>query len=206
MKWDEAKFNQALDNCDLVPQADPNTASHGQRVMKIMALKQLQAANPGMYDPIAVDTAALQTIGWNNPQQFLIPPGAQKEMPPEIQKGMAEIQIKKQEADAKTTDSQARMVEAQAKAQAGLAGAATPEDPSKAMDLQIKAMDAKTRAREIDVKHSDVVMQDESRDADRKSREKIQLLELARELLTHPEEAKNLSPEIQSLTGDIGEG
>ena len=206
LQWDEAKFNQALDNCDLVPQADPNTASHGQRVMKIMALKQLQAANPGMYDPIAVDTAALQTIGWNNPQQFLIPPGAQKEMPPEIQKGMAEIQIKKQEADAKTTDSQARMVEAQAKVQAGLAGAATPEDPSKAMDLQIKALDAKTRAREIDIKHSDVAMQDESRDADRKSREKIQLLELARELLMNPEQAKNLSPEIQSLTGDMGEG
>ena len=206
LQWDEAKFLEALDNCDLVPQADPNTASHGQRVMKIMALKQLQAASPSLYDPVAVDTAALQTIGWNNPQQFLIPPDANKELPPEVQKGMAEIQIKKQEADAKTTDAQARMVEAQAKAQAGLAGSSKPEDPSGAVDLQIKAMDAKTRAREIDVKHNDVVMQDQSRDADRKSREKIQLLELARELLTHPDEAQGLSPEIKSLTGDIGEG
>ncbi|CAB4180900.1 hypothetical protein UFOVP1072_1, partial [uncultured Caudovirales phage] len=68
--WDEQTFIQALDNCDLVPQADPNTASHTQRLMKIMALKQLQAASPALYDPIAIDMAALKAIGWSNPEQF----------------------------------------------------------------------------------------------------------------------------------------
>ena len=42
--WDKAKFLDALNNCDLVPQADPNTSSSGQRLMKVVALKQLQAA------------------------------------------------------------------------------------------------------------------------------------------------------------------
>ena len=44
--WDEATFLSAIDNSDLVPQADPNTSSQTQRLMKITALKQLQATNP----------------------------------------------------------------------------------------------------------------------------------------------------------------
>jgi hypothetical protein len=55
-KWDEETFIRAISQVDLVPQADPNTASQTQRLMKVMALKQLQQANPAMYDPIAVDT------------------------------------------------------------------------------------------------------------------------------------------------------
>ena len=72
--WDERTFLNALENCYLTPQADPNTASHTQRVMKIMGLKQLQAGNPSLYDPIAIDTAALQAMGWSNPEQFMVPP------------------------------------------------------------------------------------------------------------------------------------
>ena len=92
-QWDQATFLEALECCDLVPQADPNTSSHAQRVMKIMALKELQKQNPTMYDPIAIDTAALQAIGWSNPQQFLLPVEAQGKMPPEMQQKIAELQI-----------------------------------------------------------------------------------------------------------------
>ena len=59
MQWNEELFMQALTDVELVPQADPNTSSHSQRVMKVMALKQLQAANPGLYDEVAIDKAAL---------------------------------------------------------------------------------------------------------------------------------------------------
>jgi hypothetical protein len=92
--WTEEIFLQALQNCELVPQADPNTASHAQRLVKIMALKELRAADRSMYDPIAIDTAALKAIGWNNPQQFLAPPSAQGKPPPELQKVIAEMQIR----------------------------------------------------------------------------------------------------------------
>lgn len=67
VQWNEQLLLQALNDNELVPQADPNTASHSQRVMKIMALKQLQSSNPQLYDQVAVDTAALRAIGWNNP-------------------------------------------------------------------------------------------------------------------------------------------
>jgi hypothetical protein len=97
-QWDEQTFLQALNDCELIPQADPNTASHAQRVMKIMALKQLQAAQPGLYDPIAVDMAALQAIGWNNPTQFMAPPNAQGAPPPEMMKMQADAKAKAEEA------------------------------------------------------------------------------------------------------------
>jgi hypothetical protein len=107
--WDEQNFRAALDLADLTPQADPNTASHGQRVMKIMALKQLQQQNPSLYDPIAIDMAALQALGWNNPQQFMAPPSAQAAPPPQLIQQQAETA-------AKTLTSQAAMVTAQARA------------------------------------------------------------------------------------------
>jgi hypothetical protein len=39
--WNEQKFIQALDECDLVPVSDPNVPSHIHRVMKAIALLQL---------------------------------------------------------------------------------------------------------------------------------------------------------------------
>jgi hypothetical protein len=114
--WDEQTFLAALNDCELVPQADPNTASHTQRIMKIMALKQLQAAQPGLYDPIAIDKAALQAIGWNNPEQFMAPPSAQGKMPPEIQEKIAEFQLKQKEVGIKEMEAQARTQKMQADA------------------------------------------------------------------------------------------
>jgi hypothetical protein len=112
--WDEQTFLAALNDCELVPQADPNTASHTQRIMKIMALKQLQAAQPGLYDPIAIDKAALKAIGWNNPEQFMAPPSAQGKMPPEIQEKIANYQLKQKEVGIKEMEAQARTQKLQA--------------------------------------------------------------------------------------------
>ena len=99
-KWDEETFIRAINQVDLVPQADPNTASQTQRLMKVMALKQLQQANPAMYDPIAVDRMALQGIGWSNPEQFMVPPESMgQQQNPEAQAKMADLQIKKQDSD-----------------------------------------------------------------------------------------------------------
>ncbi|NBT37410.1 MAG: hypothetical protein EBT21_04730, partial [Actinobacteria bacterium] len=41
------------------------------------------------YDPIAIDVEALQTIGWSNPEQFLVPASAQGKPPPELMDGDA---------------------------------------------------------------------------------------------------------------------
>jgi hypothetical protein len=212
-KWDEDTFLRAISNCELVPQADPNTASHGQRVMKIMALKQLQAANPSMYDPIAIDTAALQAIGWNNPQQFLAPPSAQASPPPEMLQAQAKMANDGKAADAKMLDAQAKMAETQAKIKAGAfnpktdsgGGASQQVDTEvdKAM-AQAKLMDAQTRRQELGLKHHDMMIENQNRDLDRQSRDRIQVLELARDIILHPDAANLMKGEIAPLEHRLG--
>lgn len=152
-QWDEKVFLQALDDCDLVPQADPNTASHSQRVMKIMALKQLQAAQPSLYDPIAIDKAALVAIGFNNPDQFLAPPTAQASPPPELLQAQAQIRQGDIVAQSAHLTAQARMLDAQTKAKtAGLAGGQPPHP----VDVQLKAADLRLRQNEIALRHKNM--------------------------------------------------
>ena len=138
-QWDEETFLAALDNFELVPQADPNTASQTQRMMKIVGLKELQKNNPTMYDPIAIDTAAMQAMGWSNPQQFMVPSNAMGRPTPEMMEKEAKIKIEQQKADATTMLAQATAAE---KMQ-GLNGAegAAPPDPMKMAELQIKQGD-----------------------------------------------------------------
>lgn len=216
-KWDEAIFLKALENCDLVPQADPNTASHGQRVMKIMALKQLQQANPSMYDPVAVDTAALQTIGWNNPEQFLIPPQANAAPPPELLQAQSKMQTEQVAAQAKMVVAQAKAQETQAKIQQGAfapkqqppAGVGPqeppPPTPLELEELKIKQMDANTRAAGIQMKHHDLMVEDQNRDLDRQSRERLELMQLAKELITHPDAVDDAERGLGKLKKDVKE-
>jgi hypothetical protein len=113
--WDEQTFLTAINNCDFVPHADPNTASQAQRLVKISALKQLQQASPDLYDPVAVDTAALQAMGWANPSQFMKPMQERNKPNAEVQKAMADAQIDMKNSDARMMDSQTRAKESQAK-------------------------------------------------------------------------------------------
>ena len=203
--WDQQTFLQALEDYDLVPQADPNTSSHAQRVMKITALKQLQAANPSMYDPIAIDTAALQAIGWSNPSQFMAPPQAQKNPPPEMMQAIAKVQNDTKMADARMMEAQARMAETQAKIQSGAFAPKQPQqggglDPQQGQAALIKAqadlMNAQTKAGEVGIRHQERMADDENRDLDRQSRERIAMLNLARDIVMHPEAEQQLQPLI----------
>ena len=211
-QWDEAKFLQAINDYDLVPQADPNTSSHGQRMMKIMAIKQLQAANPSMYDPVAVDTAALQAIGWSNPQQFLAPAEAQAKPPPELQQIMAEIAVKQEEADARMKVADAKVAETQAKIQSGafapksggLGGGHQVDTEADVMSTQAKMMDAQTRAKMAEMKGGQLEIEDKNRTMDRDSRERVQLLELARDIMLHPEAAAAGESEIAPIEKELG--
>ena len=211
-KWDEQTFLAAINANELTPQADPNTASYGQRVMKIMALKQLQQANPSMYDPIAIDMAALNALGFSNPQQFMAPPAAQAAPPPELLKEQAETQ-------AKTMMAQAAMLKAQAaaekdKAQAasvsaetqnGLAGGGEvgPPQDSAADTMNAEAnktkadahvtvaqakataelINAHTNAHKADTARASEALSDANAADDRKSQQHVELLHLARDIV-----------------------
>jgi hypothetical protein len=214
-QWDEQRFIKALNNCNLIPQADPNTASHGQRIMKITALKQLQQQSPSMYDPIAVDTAALQAIGWNNPDQFLVPPTAQAAPPPELLEAQAKMETSKSDSAARMMVAQAKVAETQAKIQQGAfapkpeggLGAPAPQQPTplELEELRIKQMDAVTRAESIKIKHRDALMHDQNRDLDRQSRERVQLLQLAKDILTHPEGVEGAQEGLGKLKREVEE-
>ena len=182
--WSEQTFLQALDDCELVPQADPNTASHTQRLMKMMALKQLQSASPGMYDPIAIDTAALKAIGWSNPEQFLAPQSAQQNPPPELIEKQAKAQSDAMKAQASMLDAQTRAQSAQMKGQVDM------------INAQVKMLKTQTDAEFTE-------QELHSKAADRASKERIQLVDLAQNLAVHPESAGLIDPLIQPAMQDI---
>jgi hypothetical protein len=186
-QWDEETFLNAINNCDLVPQADPNTASHAQRMMKIMGLKQLQQGNPSLYDPIAIDTAALQAMGWSNPQQFMVPPDSlSAKPPPEVEYAKAMVQIKKQEADAKTAMVQVKAQEVAAKLQGEDGAPADPNAPP-TMEEQIKMAELQLKQQELQEKQTDSMMDALNRKRDRESRERLAAVKLAEDLAANPQ-------------------
>jgi len=190
-QWDEQTLVQALNDCELVPQADPNTASHTQRIMKIMALKQLQQAQPGLYDPIAIDTAALRAIGWSNPEQFLAPPSAQGKPPPELMEKMANLEIKKQDADTRAKVADAKITEIAAKTQHLATGGMAGEPGLGAAEVDIKAMDAQNKAEQLRFSMlnaaADAVNRAEDRDADIK----IERMKLERQRMRDAEDREH---------------
>jgi hypothetical protein len=156
--------------------------------MKVLALKQLVATNPSLYDPIAVDTAALQALGWSNPQQFMIPQKAQANPPPELIKAMADMQNDKISAEARMMDSQTRAQETAAKIQldqerlamerdSQLGGRA---DPARMAELQI-------REQEIQQRQQDAFLDAVNRKRDRESRERLAAMRMAEELAQNPQ-------------------
>jgi hypothetical protein len=183
--WDEKTFTDALDNYYFVPQADPNTSSQTQRLMKVLALKQLVASNPSLYDPIAVDTAALQALGWSNPSQFMIPKSAQGKPPPELMQAMAKAQNDKSNADARMMDSQTRAKEAQDRLELDhlrlqMEMQRDQGDPSKMAQIDTQRMEIQQRER-------DTMFDAINRKRDRESRERLAAIKLAEEVMRNPD-------------------
>ena len=179
VQWNPDLLMQALEDVELVPQADPNTASHAQRVMKIMALKQLQAGNPALYDEVAIDTAALRAIGWSNPEQFFKPESQRNQPPPEFLKGVEDVKIAKQKADADTMRAQADMIKAQkdnppANAPAG------PQGPHP-VELQAKLMGEQTKQLQLQHAMERDRINDENRDLDREKDLRLEQMQMDRD-------------------------
>ena len=211
--WNEELFLQALTDVELVPQADPNTSSHSQRLMKVMALKQLQSASPDMYDALAIDKAALRAIGWSNPEQFLKPEDQRNQPSPDLLKGMEDLKIEHQRADADTMRAQAAMIKAQQPAApTGVAGPAG-KDPQ---ELQIKMMSEQNKANQMQLSAKRDQANDENRDLDRQTDLQLEQMRLDRDDMNnavrmqhekdmqsqqHALDAVRLAMQVQSLKG-----
>ena len=227
-KWDQETFLRGINQVDLVPHADPNTASQTQRLMKIVALKQIQAQNPTLYDPIAIDKAALQAVGWSNPEQFMIPPQAQGAPPPEMQQAIAKLQIDKQNADSKLIQAKGKLALDQARLDldkaremreglaAGNQGPQGPTEHEKNVDrseLMIKQQLANIKAAETKIKGAQLAasmkkdkMDNMVDEQEMLAKERIQMIDLAQNIAVHPESeqiVKNLlGSVIPAITGN----
>jgi hypothetical protein len=145
--------------------------------MKVMAVKQLQSASPQLYNPIAVDSAVLQAMGWNNPDQFFKPAAERGQMPPEAQAMVGDLMIRKQEADTKQQLAQAKIAETQAKmGQAGGGGpGGLPLD--KVAELALKKQELDLKAKEIDAR----MLNDQAKVANDQAKMNMEMARAARE-------------------------
>ncbi len=62
-QWQKEQFLKALNDCYLVPVADPNNPTSLHRIAKATAIKELQKASPELYDATAVDMRIMQVVG-----------------------------------------------------------------------------------------------------------------------------------------------
>lgn len=72
--WQKAQFLAALENNEVVPVSDPNNPTSLHRIAKATAIKQLQAASPLLYDPMAVDKRIMRVVGVDPEGLFLPKP------------------------------------------------------------------------------------------------------------------------------------
>lgn len=71
--WDQEAFLQALNTNEIVTRADPNTASHLQRMLRNAALYQMAKDEPGAFNVLTIRRVCIRGIGFANPDQFLNP-------------------------------------------------------------------------------------------------------------------------------------
>lgn len=194
-QWDQETFERALSNCNFVPVADPNTASQGQRIMKVMGLKMAQKEAPDQYDARAVEETVVQTLGFNNWERYLKPIAQVGQPPPEMLKEKAELDIKKQDADTRKMKAQADVANAQQKS--GLEGAALQLDAKNAEAEQgLGAIKAKT---DLNMHAAEL----KSKSDDRLMELRKQVIDIAQNVAVHPESAELVNPVVQEAFQDL---
>lgn len=194
--WDEETFLRALDNCDLVPQADPNTASHAQRVMKVMGLIQLSKENPSDFNLRAIEETALQTLGWSNPDQFMVPEGTPPQPTPDEMVKINQAKNDDKKADAAMLDAQTN---AQKVKQEGLAAA---NDQTQQQDTPVDVLEAQTRAKEVGVKQQEGELAAHTAAEDRESDQRVAAIDLAKAIVEKTGDIKVAEAEISKVGGD----
>lgn len=126
MPWTKESFLAAVNDNNFVPAADPNTASHVQRVLRAQALYMMAQATPDMFNLPEVAKYVLHTLGVSNPETILAPPGMSSKPDPK--------------AEADRISAQADLLDAQTKA-ADL----TLKDKHKAVDDRNRDLDRESK-------------------------------------------------------------
>lgn len=167
---DVARLEQALENKDIVPKADPNTSSQTLRIQKAIAIYTLAKENPAMFNQREIYTRVLSMVGIEDAESLFNnnPAG-----PPPLDP------IKQMEANAKLAGVQAKVAEMNSKQQI----AATQE--------QTKLALAKSKMAETEVKRQEVAIDAANHAADRRSKEMLAQADLEQSMLVHADKIKN---------------
>lgn len=161
---DDARIVEALNNADLVPCADPNTASQSMRIQKAIAIKMLASQSPMLYDMMEVDRRVMEMVGISDIDELFtkVPPQGPQVDP------------------AKAMSAQAQMLGAQAKlADIELKAKTADQDAQmRALESHVKMQDSKTRM-------MDSLADNQNRSADREAQLAVEQMKLEREKLIH---------------------
>ena len=161
---DVALLQRALENKDIVPKSDPNTASQTLRIQKAIALKQAAQAAPMLYNQRAVEERFLSMIGVEDAADLM-----NNNPPPPMQPDPAMMM----DAQAKMMTAQAKLQDVQAKTQIS------------SVDQQTKIALAKAKLKESDTKAIQAQTDSANHAEDRKSKEKLAMINFAQSELVH---------------------
>ena len=161
---DAQLLEEALSNYDIVPKADPNCSSQTLRIQKAIALKQLAAQNPQLYNMQEVDRRILEMVDiedidslWN--QQ---PPQGQPQDPALMM-----------EAQAKLMTAQAKQAEVQIKAQ------------SSQMDNQTKALVTEANVQKLKTDQLRAMTDSQNHAEDRRGKLQLEAMKLQQTAMVH---------------------
>lgn len=166
---DVARLQNALDNKDIVPKADPNTASQTLRIQKAIAIYQMAKENPAMFNQKEIYTRVMGMVGIEDAESlFNNSPGG----PPPIDP------IKQMEANAKLAGVQAKLAEMGSKQQI-----ASSQEQTKIAMAQAKMAETRVREKEVAIDAANHA-------ADRRSKEMLAQADLEQSMLVHSDKLR----------------
>jgi hypothetical protein len=161
-QWEKDEFLTALEDADLVPMADPNTASQVQRIAIAWAMLELAKTAPYLFHERDTALRFMRMIGIPDPEGIL----ATQE---EIQQAKAAM-VPPPAGGKQTNPALDAANAAKAQAQAGLAQAQTQkavaETSQQGQELQANLQD---KAQDRQFKAAEMLTESKERDADRAS-------------------------------------
>lgn len=141
--WDEQAFMEALNENEIVTKADPNTASHLQRMLRNAALYQMAKDEPGAFNVLTIRRVCIRGIGFANPDQYLNPMPSGPPPDPKAQAAMIGAQADMLDAQTRAGQLQLDTRNAPLEAQRQQVESATKIQTSK-MALQKQALATQT--------------------------------------------------------------
>jgi hypothetical protein len=102
--WETEELIAALNECNLTPQADPNTPSHTIRVMKAVALVQMVQMAPHKFDIEKVIRRVATMVGMGNIDELISQEQPQPQMDPKALGEMLKMRSKMAELAQKSQD------------------------------------------------------------------------------------------------------